>query len=71
MSQDREPTDCGQMKVRLITKNALLVADFDNTEYWIPKSQICDESEIDADSGIGDEGDLFLPEWMAVEKGLV
>ncbi|KKM89966.1 hypothetical protein LCGC14_1243370 [marine sediment metagenome] len=39
---------------------------FDGDEVWIPKSQIADE-ESDRN---GDGGTLWIPEWLAIEKGL-
>lgn len=35
---------------------------------WVPKSQICDESEV---WETGDSGILVIPEWLAEEKGMV
>ena len=52
------------------TGRAILVED-EAGKTWVPVSQICDESELDADSEPGDEGELVLPEWLAVEKGFV
>jgi hypothetical protein len=37
-------------------------------EVWIPKSQIDNSSEV---QGEGDDGTLVIPEWLAIEKGLV
>lgn len=47
------------------TAMAILV-EVDDAEYWIPKSQIDDDSEVYQD---GDEGTLVIPEWLASEKG--
>jgi hypothetical protein len=71
MSRDKDPTECGEFTVKLATNDALLVVDADDNEYWIPKSQIDPDGGIDAESGPGDEGELILPEWLAVERGLV
>ncbi len=65
-----EPTDCGHMAVQRVTPAALLVVDCDGDEHWIPKSQICDESDLGSGAEVNDEGDLLLPEWLAIEKGL-
>jgi len=43
----------------------------DDDKFWIPKSEIDDTSHIDKDSQVGDEGELIIPEWLAVEKRLV
>ncbi len=40
----------------------------DGEEYWIPKSQIHDDSEVYED---GTEGTLVVSEWIAREKNLV
>lgn len=65
-----EPTECGFFRIVRITDKAILVSD-DGDETWIPKSEVCDESEINGHSDIDDEGPLVLPEWLAIEKGLV
>ena len=64
-----DPTDCGHFVVKHSTPKALLVLDGDEEEHWIPKSQICDESDIDESAEAGDQGELTLPEWLAIEKG--
>lgn len=52
-------------EVRRTTDKARLI--FDGTkEVWIPESQISDECE--------DKGktiSIFIPEWLAIDKGLV
>ena len=67
----KEPTDCGHFVVKHSTSKALLVIDPDDEEFWIPKSQICAESDIDTEAEAGDQGELTLPEWLATEKGFV
>jgi hypothetical protein len=37
---------------------------------WVPRSQISDFSPDDEDVN-GDTESIFVPEWLAVEKGLV
>ena len=69
-NSDREPVSFPGVTVIRATSKALLVC-IDESEVWIPKSQLCDESEIDAAADEGDEGELVVPEWMAIEKGLV
>lgn len=49
------------------TDKAILV-EIDETEYWIPKSQIDQDSEVFEDM---DEGELVITEWIAIEKKLV
>ena len=38
-----------------------------NEEYWIPKSQVDDDSEVWKD---GDDGELIISEWIATQKGI-
>lgn len=47
-----------------------LLCEINGEQHWIPKSQIDDDSEV-FDDGENAEGTLVLPEWLAVEKGLV
>ena len=68
--RSKEPVDCGIFAVQHTTEAALLLVDVEGDEYWIPISQISDESEITEDNTEGDEGCLWLPEWLAIEKGL-
>lgn len=50
------------------TDKAILV-EIDGVEYWIPKSQIHDDSEV-FDDGQHKEGALVITEWIAAQKGL-
>lgn len=55
------------------TGDAVLIK-VDRTEYWIPRSQISDDSWREIDRGSFDRGDkikLEMTEWIATEKGLV
>ena len=47
--------------------SAMLV-EIDAEEYWIPYSQIHDNSEVQEE---GDEGELIVTEWLAIKKGLI
>jgi hypothetical protein len=49
------------------TEKALLVI-IDEETYWIPKSQIHDDSEVYA---LGCSGVLVISEWIAEQKGLL
>lgn len=49
------------------TDKALLCV-IDGKKYWIPKSQIDEDSEVYKK---GTDGTLIIPEWLATEKGLV
>lgn len=46
--------------------DAILV-DIDGDEYWIPNSQVHDDSEVWRK---GDEGELVITDWWAEKKGL-
>lgn len=48
------------------TEKAVLV-DFDGEQHWVPKSQIHEDSEVQAK---GDEGDLDVTLWWAQQVGL-
>lgn len=52
------------------TEKAILVKikDADEEQYWIPKSQIDDESEVYQEN---DEGKLVISAWIAEQKGLL
>jgi hypothetical protein len=51
-----------------MTEKALKVVIEDDV-YWIPKSQIDDDSEV-YDDGEHNEGTLIISEWIAEQKGL-
>lgn len=48
------------------TEKALLV-EIEGDQYWVPKSQISDDSEVFED---GNEGDLVVSEWFADKNDL-
>jgi hypothetical protein len=39
-------------------------------EAWIPRSQVCDDSEVPADAVGGEEGALVITGWLAEKRGL-
>lgn len=45
-----------------------LCCRIDGDDVWVPKSLIHDNSEV---YKMGSEGELVVPEWWAIEKGLV
>jgi len=47
-----------------------LLVEIDGEEYWIPKSQIHDDSEV-FDDKKNDRGTLVITEWIAEKKGLL
>lgn len=49
------------------TEAAILI-EYENEEFWIPKSQIQEDSEARSK---GDVGTLSIPRWLAKEKGLL
>jgi hypothetical protein len=49
------------------TDLAILVV-IDGEEYWIPRSQMSDESDV---YGEGQSGTLIITEWIAEQKGLI
>jgi hypothetical protein len=54
---------CGTLKHE--TDRAYLVYDGAN-EVWIPKSQVQDSHQIK-----GDDWEFVIPEWLAIEKGII
>jgi hypothetical protein len=44
-----------------------VLCESDGSEYWIPQSQIDDDSEVWEE---GDEGMLVISKWIADQKGL-
>lgn len=52
------------VEIKRETELAYLVSDGVN-EFWLPKSQI--EVELKKD----DHAEITLPEWLAIEKGIV
>jgi hypothetical protein len=49
--------------VKVETEMAILV-EFAEGEVWLPKSQLEDWPDL------GEEGDVVMPEWLAIDKGL-
>ncbi|MGD2215169.1 MAG: hypothetical protein PVJ64_00380 [Gemmatimonadales bacterium] len=49
---------------------AAVLVEIDEEEYWIPYSQIHDDSEICSQSERGEEGQIIISEWIAEQKGL-
>jgi hypothetical protein len=64
-----EDFDLGVVEVKQVTAKALLVK-VDDSDVWIPKSQILDcDKDVD-DVEIGDVVEIIIPQWLAEEKGL-
>lgn len=66
MGRDEKAT-FEDIEVKRETDAAILV-EIEGEEYWIPKSQIDDDSEVFT---TGTSGKLVISEWIAKEKGLV
>lgn len=64
MSKNDPIEFCGELRHE--TDRAYLVFD-GKTEVWIPKSQVQDCHQI----GRGSEWEFVIPEWLAIEKGIV
>jgi len=58
----------GQCKVLQVTDKAFLLDSDEVGEVWIPKSQILEDSELDAQSTFGDKGAVEISEWFAKQK---
>lgn len=57
-------------EVRAVTRDAIKIHD-GKTEAWIPKSQVSDWSDGPDDApGFGTTS-IFVPEWLATERGLL
>lgn len=56
------------VRCKQMTPKALLVV-IEDEEYWIPQSQIDDDSEV-YDDNEHREGTLVISEWIAEKKGL-
>lgn len=62
-----ELAEIHDVTVMRVTEKAVLCM-VDGKEVWIPQSQIHDDSEVWKE---GDEGTLVIPEWLALDKGLI
>jgi len=61
------------VEVVRISSGAVLVRQKNQSgtaEFWCPKSQIDEDSEITEDSEPGDEGTLAIPKWLADKNDL-
>lgn len=45
-----------------------ILVDIEGEEFWIPKSEVDDDSEVWSD---GDEGDLIISTFIARKRGLI
>jgi hypothetical protein len=59
------------VKVTVVTEKAIRVDHGGKEQVWIPKSQITDYSGGPDDGpGFGTTS-IFIPEWLALDKGLI
>ena len=56
-----------EVSVKVETDKAILVV-IEDKEYWIPKSQIAEDSEVYAQDTAGT---LIVSQWIAQQKGLI
>lgn len=66
MARDEDYVTFKDVRAKAATDKAVLCV-IDDEEYWIPKNQIHEDSEVYGD---GHEGTLIISEWIATEKGL-
>jgi len=64
------PSYEAKIEVVAATEQALL-CDFDGEEHWIPKSLLGDDADIDKSSSVGDTGEISIPEWFAIQEGII
>jgi hypothetical protein len=67
-SEDQETEYITVEEVKAETPKAILCLFETGDEFWIPKSQIRDDSEV---TTRGDKGELAIPRWLAKEKELI
>ncbi len=60
-----------EVVVRRVTDKAILVNHGVPEEVWVPKSQISDWSGGPYDAPGYGTTSIFIPEWLATEKGTV
>lgn len=56
-------------EVKAVTEKAILVI-IEGSEYWLPKSQIHENSEMTEDVEKGDSGDITVTTWWAEKENL-
>lgn len=59
-----------EVRVKIATGKAILVDHGGKEDVWVPISQITDWCDgPDASPGMGTTS-IFVPEWLAIEKGM-
>lgn len=70
MTRDEDKyTDFEGVEFIAATDKAVRV-EIEGDQYWVPKSQISEDSEIDGDSKKGDVGTLIATKWWAEQENL-
>jgi hypothetical protein len=70
VSKAGEPIEVA-IVVKRSTPKAILVNHGAGEEVWIPKSQISDWCDGPDDEPGEGTTSIFIPEWLAIEKGMV
>jgi hypothetical protein len=65
-SEDKPDVTISPVEVKAATNKAILIV-YKDEEYWIPRSQMRDESTV---TKKGDKGKLVISAWIAGEKNL-
>lgn len=65
--RDTDPTVSFENVIARKETDAALLCEIDGEEVWIAKSQIADDSEVQAED---DVGTLTISEWLAKQKAL-
>ena len=66
---DREMLEYSGEVVRTTDAGIAIEMGYDKP-IWFPRSQLWEEGDITKESDLGDKGNFFIPEWLAVEKDL-
>jgi len=65
---NREPLEYAGKVIR-ISGGGILI-NVDGNDIWFPRSQLLEGGDLNGESDEGDEGNFFIPEWLAIEKDL-
>ena len=68
--KDWTPETIVNVELLSFTPGAILVRKDDDAGVWLPSKLVDDDSELWRGGGKGERGDLVIPYWLAVEKGL-
>ena len=69
MPRESEGIELEVEEVKAVTEKALLIV-VDGSEYWLPKGQIHEDSEMDDSAEKGDHGTITVSSWWAEKEGL-